>query len=256
MLLPLTAQSARLINDKPITVGDDIIVELSGNKDEISKQNFGDFTLRGISENPDGSLTLTLTAFKTGQLKLALSGNEPLNIDVTSVLDPQNPPQDILDIAPVIKFAKPFIWYLKIFGIILLALGAAYLIYALIKKRKSAAKTAPPPELLIPPKEYALSELERLKSAKLLEKNLAKEHYDKLSDIVRFYLSRVYGVDLMEKTTSEIYGIFKSILQTADNKALKNFLQTCDFVKFAKFTPSIEEAEEDFETAKGLVEKL
>ena len=90
----------------------------------------------------------------------------------------------------------------------------------------------------------------------LTEKGKIKEYYDKLSDIIRFYISRTYSVDGMEKTTTELYSMLKNKITPEQNRELKNYLINCDFVKFAKLIPNQEEIRNDFNTAKNFIEKL
>jgi len=269
----LCAANTALLNDGAITVGDDIAIQVNAdgfdlallNDDAFSGLNIGDFMLRSVSINDDGSLTLILAAFKTGELSLdsfeiPFSDGKnletsPLIIEVKSVLDPDNPPVDILDIMPIIIFTRGILPYLLIAAAIIITAAAVYAIVKYLKNKKPL-RPAQDPEVLLPPREFALQELEKLKSLRLIEQGSAKEHYDRLSDIVRRYISRVYAVDLMEKTTFEIYGILKTTISQSDNVMLKNFLQTCDFVKFAKVVPAAEGAESDFAAARGFVESL
>jgi len=251
----LKAAPPVLLNDTEITVGDNIFVQLSAQEvdlEALSKSNFGDFTLRAAQINEGGNLILTLAAFKTGILTLPpVLGAQSLDIEITSVLDPDSPPYDILDIKPIIIFARGALFYLILFAIIVLAIIASCFIYKYLQKRK-IEKEKQTPETTMLPREFALMELEKLKTSKLAP----KEYYDKLSDIVRYYVSRIYGADCLEKTTAEIFNALRTMLAPADNAALRSLLQTCDFVKFAKFTPSENDTRSDLEAAKELVEKL
>ena len=138
---------------------------------------------------------------------------------------------------------------------LLLLAVAGYFIYLYIKKRN---KKPTPEEIImaIPPKEYAISQLEKLKEENLIEKGQIKEYYDKLSDILRFYVSRVYKIDGMEKTTTELYHLLKNYAPADFNRDLKQYLITCDFVKFAKVVPSEQDMQDDFVKAKGFVERI
>ena len=266
------AANTTLLNNDDITVGDDIMVKIDAGdfdltllpKDAFFKLNPGGFTLRRcITE--DGSLILTLAAFKTGTLLLdsfeirfsdgKTLKTDPLSIEIKSVLDPNNSPSDILDIMPIINFTRGIMLYIIIAASIIFMAVCFYAVnrYAKKRKRNNATRNT---ELLIPPREFALLELEKLKNLRLIEQHRVKEYYDKMSDIVRYYISRAYNIDLMEKTTSEIYGILKTLIAHTDNVTLKNFLQTCDFVKFANSAPDAESCESDFDAAKGFVEKL
>ena len=108
----------------------------------------------------------------------------------------------------------------------------------------------------IPPKEYALSQLENLQSLNLIEKGQIKDYYDKLSDILRFYISRVYNVDGLGKTTGELFVLLKDKVSYDYNRELKNYLINCDLVKFAKVIPSVETINDDFQKAKSFVERI
>ena len=139
---------------------------------------------------------------------------------------------------------------------ILIILGLiSYFIYKYIKKKKRKPTQE---EIIqsIPPKEYALKQLDELTALNLIENGHIKEYYDKLSDIIRFYVSRTYFVDGMEKTTTELYSMLKNKITLEQNRELKNYLINCDFVKFAKFIPDRDDIKKDFDTAKGFIEKL
>ena len=269
----IEAASPVLLNDSPITVGANIALKVPSQNFSLNLLDaqtlpnipLGNFYFRNAMVTEDGNLILILTAFRTGELTLpSLSipftdgstlNTAPLNIEITSVLDPYNPPHDILDIKPIIMFARGITRDLILIAIVLLIVALAFTAYRLWRKRK-LAKLSLPPEFSMPPKDFALQELENLKNSGLLEQKLVNEYYDKLSDIVRYYVSRVTEADCLEKTTSEIYAALRSTLSHADNTMLRSFLQTCDFAKFAKFVPSEKDAQEHFETAKSLVEKL
>jgi len=77
-----------------------------------------------------------------------------------------------------------------------------------------------------------------------------------LSDILRYYVSRVYNIDGLEKTTNELFVLLKNKAPLDYNRELKNYLISCDFVKFAKVIPTQENIEEDFKTAKNFVERI
>lgn len=267
------AVNTTLLNNDDITIGDDIMVKIDTGgfdltllpKDAFSKLNMGDFSLRRSATDNDGNPILTFAAFKTGTLLLdsfeirfpdgKILKTDPLSIEIKSVFDPNNAPSDILDIMPILSFTRDIMLYTIIAASMIFIAVCFYAIRRYIKRRKrnSAARNTEP---LIPPREFALLELEKLKNLRLIEQNRVKEYYGKISDIVRYYISRAYNVDLMEKTTSEIYDILETLITHTDNAALKNFLQTCDFVKFANAAPDAESCESDYDAAKGFINKL
>ena len=259
-----------------ITVGDKVVLNIKAkglNVDTIDKSklkdlNFGDFELLAIQPAPDGTINFILSVYKAGKVEL-LSTEIPytyndekkfvktkaIPIEIKSVLDPQQPSSDIQDIKGIIKFNHGLIWYLYFIAILILLAVLSYFIYKFIQKRNRKPTQE---EIIqsIPPKEYALKQLDELISLNLIEKGHIKEYYDKLSDIIRFYVSRTYSVDGMEKTTTELYSMLKNKITPEQNRELKNYLINCDFVKFAKLIPAQEDIKKDFDVAKGFIEKL
>jgi hypothetical protein len=143
---------------------------------------------------------------------------------------------DIRDIAPPISFSKPFrwkIWALWI-GIPLsvLALIACFVrwwvgrVERVMEDKRSAW-------------EIALDDVENLKSKHLLEAHQFREHYYALSDILRNYIERRFGLMAPERTTEEFIKLIRtqSVFSEEHQRLLVHFLQECDLVKFAKATP-------------------
>ena len=272
----LYAFEQTLSPQQDITVGDKVVLNIraegltvdSLDKEKLSEANFGDFELLDIQPAQDGSVDFLLSVYKSGKVEL-LSVEIPytyidqkkfvktnaLPVEVKSVLDPKNPPMDILGIKGIVNFHHGLLWYLSFLIILIILSLIIYFIYKYIKKRNRK----PTQEEIIQsvsPKEYALKQLDELIALNLIEKGNIKEYYDKLSDIIRFYVSRTYCVDGMEKTTTELYSMLKNKITPEQNRELKNYLINCDFVKFAKLIPSKEDIKNDFDTAKGFVEKL
>lgn len=66
-----------------------------------------------------------------------------------------------------------------------------------------------------------------------------KEYYTKLTDVLREYMSRRFGFNAMEMTTSEIIDELLKIKDKESIKELKEILEVADFVKFAKMHPTM-----------------
>jgi len=259
-----------------ITVGDKVVLNVKAeglnidslDKSKLKELNFGDFELLDIQSAQDGTVNFILSVYKVGKVEL-LSVEIPyiyndekkfvktkaLPIEIKSVLNPQQPPVDIQDIKGIIKFNHGFLWYIPFILILIILILISYFIYKYIKK-KNRKPTQEEIIQSIPPKEYALKQLDELTALNLIEKGHIKEYYDKLSDIIRFYVSRTYSVDGMEKTTTELYSMLKNKITPEQNRELKNYLINCDFVKFAKFIPDQDDIKKDFDIAKGFIEKL
>ncbi|GAB1402051.1 hypothetical protein MASR1M68_09620 [Elusimicrobiota bacterium] len=259
-----------------LTVGDKATLKIKADgltadnleKDKLKLLNFGDFELLDIQQGQTGEVNFIISAYKAGKVELLsvdipyiVNGDskfvktQALPIEIKSVLDPKKPSRDIYDIKGIFKFGHGIWWYLKIIIIILIILALIYFIYRHLKKK---SKKISDEEMIknVSPKEYALAQLENLKILGLIEKGQIKEYYDKLSDILRFYVSRVYNIDGMEKTTSELYLLLKDKAPSDFNRQLKEYLTNCDFVKFAKVIPTQENIDVDYQKTKEFIERI
>lgn len=147
---------------------------------------------------------------------------------------------DILkDLKKQAVIPEPVRWLLWL-GIALLALVVATAAWWLWRRRR------PSPDLPLRPKvdplQLAESELRDLLSRGLLEKNLIKQFYVILSEIIKKALEGGYGIHTVEKTTSEIMEELQSCPHQGGEEEgferIKFFLVACDLVKFARNKPS------------------
>ena len=135
---------------------------------------------------------------------------------------------------------KDYLWIIiTVLAVLLLALGG-YFLWRYLKKRKETPNVEKLlAEPLADPYEEALRSMEQLREARLWEQNQVKEYYTTMTDILRRFIWRVYGIDTAEKTSREILESFHS---TVDNQSLQNdlrkILTTADIVKFAKYIPT------------------
>lgn len=123
-------------------------------------------------------------------------------------------------------------WY--ILAIILIAGGIVG--YLLISKKGRAVIL--PTKKPIPPYEFAMRQLNELKERHLCENGQEREYYTRLTEILRDYLARRFGINAMEMTSSQIVTILESNAETKlPNRYMKQILEIADFVKFAKVRP-------------------
>ncbi len=103
-------------------------------------------------------------------------------------------------------------------------------------------RPVPPPPPPRPPWEVAFEELFAVRHAGLAREARFAEHYDRVSDAVRKYLGGRYGFDGLETTTREMTSILKRVEPpVVELTTILQFLDECDLVKFARFTPSDED---------------
>ena len=119
----------------------------------------------------------------------------------------------------------------------------AFLLYNWNKRRKNkAVRVVLQP--LVPAHTIALNQLNLLKNKELWQKNLVKEYYSELTDVLREYLEKRYPVKTQEKTTDEIISSLNKLEIPFDNREmLHQLLLLADLVKFAKGKPSASENE-------------
>jgi len=140
-------------------------------------------------------------------------------------------------------------WIYWVYLFLGLGLLSALLYWVLIKRKS-------PEFLLKTPKERALNELEKLKKTRNWETN-QKDYYDKLSWILRTYITEEFLVNLMDKTTSETTTLLKTMgLNTSIVKEIEEILNSADLVKFAASSSSHIFAQEKLETCVALIDTL
>ncbi len=139
-----------------------------------------------------------------------------------------------------------------VFGALAALLAAALAASVFFRRRRATAD----PESLLPAHSRALLELGRLNDHHWPAAGKVKEHYAELSDILRRYFERRFGLDILEHTTPEILAILKQNELSSDVVALaKDVLENADLVKFAKYSPPRPLADSLEAALKQIVEK-
>lgn len=117
----------------------------------------------------------------------------------------------------------------------------------------------PPP---VPPEVWALRELSRLDGDDWIETGRAREYYYRLTEIVRGYVERKFGLAAPEMTTEEFLRSLDPGRDRGregpripyDAGRLRAFLESCDLVKYAAAQPRRQEAEDALLTARAFVD--
>lgn len=164
--------------------------------------------------------------------------------------------KDIQAIKPPLEAPVTFAEILPYLGYGLLGIAIIGLIIYIIRKRRKKQPVYKPVSAPSKPAYViALEQLDQLKAEKLWQQNRIKEYYTRLTNIIRAYLERRYGIKAMEETTSEI---LKDMEHTGfSNKELfeklRGLLGLADLVKFAKNLPEPDENEKNLENAYDFV---
>ena len=174
--------------------------------------------------------SFTVGGAKTGSLILQV---ETVKVDTI---------KGIYDIKQPMKVSYTFIdwlrdnWYWVVGPILLIALIVGIIIY--LRKRPKKEVIVKVVEPVIPPHVIAINNLKALRDKKLWQQDQVKEYYIELTDILREYLEKRYGITALEQTTDEIFASLRHLDIAENNRAeLKKTLVLADLVKFAKERP-------------------
>ena len=159
---------------------------------------------------------------------------------------------DIKDVKPPINI--PDLWWLLWCLPVLIAVAAS--IYFFLRHKRSPRVPLKPQVPPLPAWEKAYQELEALRQENLLDKGLCKEFFTRVADIARYYMENRFNIHAPHMTTEEFlyYLGITGHLNETQKIALKDFLNSCDMVKFAKYAPTTIEALKNFDLAKRLVD--
>ena len=158
---------------------------------------------------------------------------------------------DIKDVKPPVGLFDP--WPLLVLLIVLIA--AAVCVYLFLRFKKAPSKPAEPLLPLLPSWEIAYQQLEALRRDNLPDKGLFKEFFTRVADITRRCMENRFDIHAPHMTTEEFLYSLGVIghLNESQKAALKDFLASCDMVKFAKYAPTINEALKNFDCAQKLI---
>lgn len=259
------------VDKSKVTVGDPITYTLTirHREDERiirapeTEELFGPFHVQSFRRIPAGKdkkggqedrIEYVITAYETGSQQIppvsvvftTASGDttqvqtEPIGIEVASVLpelgvdDPQSEDVEIRDIKPPAEIRGSGLGWLVWAGVVALvalAMGSYVWYKHRLKLWELRAR-----DLEHPVDE--LAELEKIAVLGLIEKGEYKRLHILLSEALRRFIGRRWGIDAMERTTFEIAYLLRDQGVSEDHVALiRDFLDDCDLVKFAKYVP-------------------
>lgn len=173
-----------------------------------------------------------------------VSENDAIS-DYAGVAEPEG--KSIFDALP-----DPLVelWWLWLLIIIL----AAITLYGwqVYKKRGSILPKKPEPT----PYEAAMKALKDLKARQLWEKGMEREYFTQLTDILRVYLEKRFGINAMEMTTHQIISTLADNAEVKEKRGyMREILDIADFVKFARVRPMPADNIASYDNAVRFVEE-
>jgi hypothetical protein len=176
---------------------------------------------------------------------------EPIDIEVASLLGEQRSELKIAGIEGIVEMpAEPsyrWIWILSIAAVV------AVVVIWLSRRRRKAEELV---RFFKPAHEIAYDRLRALVKQDLVKAGKIKEFYECISDILRHYIEHRFELRAPERTTEEFLAELTSanVLGKTDQQRLREFLQHCDLVKFARYSPTTEQIQKTFDLVKDFIE--
>lgn len=180
---------------------------------------------------------------------------QPVTIIVKSLGADSLETAKLRDIQPPVLLPQPRKSHTAFWAAIGGVLVAAGGVVAGILFRRRRQKTRL--EKRIPAHILAFDELRRLREIDLIGQGRIKEFYIALSDIMRFYIERRFGIHAPEQTTEEFLdGVSRNgVFDVPTKSTLKEFLSHCDIVKFAQYRPETTEIQKAIDITRNFIEQ-
>jgi len=215
----------------------------------------------------DGKLSLThvlsLTTFSTGTQKIpsltlnfttpkgeqAEANTQEVPVKIRSLLEEKGDLGNIRPLKGLFNF-KSHTWVWVLLGLAAFV-ALVFLGHKVLSKKKGPIVETGPRK---PPEVTAWEGIHALEDSNDLSEGRFREFYFSLSTVLRTYLENRYQMSALDRTTSELLSELRLMTFSSDEMGLlRTFFGNGDLVKFAKFTPTEEDADEDLNRVKKFV---
>jgi len=199
-----------------------------------------------------GTVIIPSVEFQMGDKKIAFL---PVRLQVTSPKIIEG--KDVYDIRTYFaSLPTKLSSFFREYGWFILFAGLGLVIFYLLVKRSKKLNQSIKKEIPFSLKQSTLKQIDELTSEKLWEQEKLKEHYVRLSFLLRAYLAKRYSLSLLDKTSFQICSLLsKCELHVFLQKDIQKVLDQSDLVKFAKSEPLDIEILNISVLAKEIVEK-
>lgn len=224
--------------------------EVKNEKENLYTQSFyitgydsGNFTIPPIQVNFDSSGKQSELLSDSLILKV-----NTLPVDTAKYMDMK----DIYDIdIPFMQTSKK--WWLIGAGILILL---SVLIFWYFRRKKKVSGIEDQISK-IPPYEEAMTALEKISEQKSWLKDQGKEFYIDITDVIRRYLWRQFGINAQEMTSSELLPLISQKFTTDEViRKASSIFRTADLAKFAKYKALPGECEIHLNETRQLIELI
>ena len=171
----------------------------------------------------------------------------PLEVSPVKLFDDN----ELREIRPPHRF---FDWVLLLCILLALAVIVCLIIFWIRRMQKDGSDTLSAPVDNRPAHVIALAKIDALVDSGLWENKQYKVFYITLSDILREYLQRAFGLDVSADTSAELLRRIKTVQPLVPlSQALRSFLSSGDLVKFAKVVPSEQTRNQDVTALREII---
>jgi hypothetical protein len=178
---------------------------------------------------------------------------EPVTIEVQSALTTQDSPQQPRDITGTLLPPKPPLSPRALaLRIVLVSVALALVVTGIYLYIRWRHRPVPP----VAPEVWALRQLAGLDNIDWADAEAVRAFYYRLTEIVRAYIERRFGLAAPEMTTEEFLAALARDRGAVpyDPVRLRGFLESCDVVKYAAVQPMRSDGENALATARAFID--
>jgi hypothetical protein len=175
--------------------------------------------------------------------------SRPIVIKVSTVDADTSQPFKAIKPLQEVRFNFWDYWMYILAGLLLLLL-----IVWFVRRKKPIDTKISEPSIQTPPHVLALEQLRLLEKQKPWEQDV-KRYYTDLTDILRTYFEKGFGLAAQESTTAELLNDIKPITQLNQQRVnIESILRLADLAKFAKWQPEPDDHQRCLNKAMEIVE--
>ena len=144
-------------------------------------------------------------------------------------------------------------WFLYILAALLAIIAIGAIIFLYLRRRTKPMDLQPEVLPQRQPHEIAYEQLNRIEGMNWVAQGEVKVYHTEISLVIRQYIAARYHIPALELTTQELL----DRLQPEDipKDLVQQFFTHCDWVKFARYSPTKPEAHERLEEARRIVDE-
>ncbi len=187
-----------------------------------------------------------------GQTEAKMLEAEAVEIEVASVLGDSDEEGQIAEIEGVVGLRDyTVIIWIAVIAVVVLIVAVLIIVKSMRKKEYVAQR------IFRSAHDIALGRLKELEGEGLVSAGKLKIFYERVSNILRYYIEDRFTLKAPERTTEEFLFELKSasVLAEADKDSLEKFLRHCDLVKFAKHEPDDEQVRLTVDLVRDFVDR-